>query len=104
MRHPLSLEAWHPRLQLMPHSSPSFSQTERLVVFHDIHPAALCHLQVVPKHHVCNLAALRRCAADHGLLAEMAATGRAALSQLHPGAPQQLGFHRPPFNSVRHLQ
>lgn len=91
-------------LRSNPHPFPSFVQTERLIVFRDIRPAALCHLQVVPKHHVRNLAALRPCAADHGLLAEMAATGRAALAQLHPGAPQKLGFHRPPFNSVLHLQ
>ncbi|EFN58653.1 hypothetical protein CHLNCDRAFT_17788, partial [Chlorella variabilis] len=76
---------------------------ERLVVFHDRTPATQCHLQVVPRRHIKNLDELRPTAADHGLLLEMMATGQRVLQELHTGAPQQLGFHRPPFNSVLHL-
>jgi hypothetical protein len=35
---------------------------------------------------------------------EMVETGRQVLQKLHPGQEQLLGFHRPPFNSVLHLQ
>lgn len=79
-------------------------QTERLVVFRDKSPAGREHLQVVPRHHVRNFDSLRPSSADHELVSEMVAAGRAALQALHPGAPQKLGFHRPPFNSVLHLQ
>lgn len=29
--------------------------------------------------------------------------GRSLLEQLRPGAPQEFGYHLPPFNSVDHL-
>ncbi|KAL4853554.1 Nuclear pore complex protein NUP205 [Chlorella vulgaris] len=78
-------------------------ETERLVVFRDKSPAGLEHLQVVPRHHVRNFDSLCPSSADHELVSAMVAAGRAALQALHPGAPQKLGFHRPPFNSVLHL-
>ncbi|PRW58146.1 histidine triad nucleotide-binding 3 [Chlorella sorokiniana] len=78
-------------------------QTERLVVFRDRSPAATAHLQVVPRHHIDNLNALQPSSQDHELVAEMIETGRRVLEQLHPGSPQWLGFHKPPFNSVLHL-
>ena len=78
-------------------------QTERLIVFHDIAPAAQGHLQVVLRHHIHNLDEVRPSSADHGLLLEMVATGQWVLDKLHPGAPQRLGFHCPPFNSMLHL-
>lgn len=35
---------------------------------------------------------------------EMLETGRQVLERMHPGAKLRFGFHRPPFNSVLHLQ
>lgn len=47
-----------------------------------------------PKRHIDNLDVLRPSPQDHALVAEMLDTGRRALQQLHPGAPQKLGFHK----------
>lgn len=37
-------------------------------------------------------------------VAEMMAIGQRVLAELQPGAEHKLGFHKPPFNSVHHLQ
>ena len=47
-------------------------------------------------------ALVKRSRARHAA-AHMQAVGRTLLEQYAPGAPQQFGYHLPPFNSVDHL-
>jgi len=106
-----------------------------VVVFRDKHPAALEHLQAVPRPHITNLDSLQPSAEDYALgksqrsaggrsfvlpcccivavklqsfaipaVEELWKKGEQVLEQLKPGAQHRFGFHRPPFNSVQHLQ
>lgn len=76
-------------------------EDDDIVVFRDINPASVHHLQVVPKRHIDNVKSLR--AKDADLVRRMRAAGMKALDLLDAGADRRLGFHIPPYISVGHL-
>jgi len=76
-------------------------QDEKVAAFRDRRPAALDHLQVIPQEHIKNIKSLEL---HHvPLLEHMYREGKRLLTEMHPGAEMQFGFHIPPFTSVRHL-
>lgn len=77
-------------------------ENEDFIVFRDINPSARQHLQVVPKKHIDNVKALSK--DDVSMVRQMGNIGHRVLDALGvPLSHRRLGFHIPPFCSVRHL-
>ena len=76
---------------------------DHYVCFRDIHPDAPHHYQLVPKAHLPNVKFLT---AEHiPVIEKMAEIGREILQQYFKGdlSDTRIGYHWPPFSSVRHL-
>ncbi|CAO1390237.1 unnamed protein product [Diamesa serratosioi] len=78
-------------------------EDEKLVLFRDIRPAADHHFLVVPREHIINTKSL---SVDHKemlmemkkhLIEIMRKNGITNINDIN------LGFHVPPFNSIKHL-
>jgi len=71
-------------------------------VFYDYRPAAARHLLVIPKRHIESVKSL--VTDDVIMLKEMEEIGHRILDEMNvPRPSQRLGFHIPPFTSVKHL-
>ncbi|KAI8056663.1 HIT-like domain-containing protein [Syncephalis plumigaleata] len=77
-------------------------QDDTLVAFHDRAPAGAMHLLVVPREHV---GSVKELSSQHvELVSNMMDLGKRLLVELgQDPAKARIGFHRPPFTSVRHL-
>ncbi|KAL3271084.1 hypothetical protein HHI36_021583 [Cryptolaemus montrouzieri] len=77
-------------------------QDEEIIAFHDIKPASKNHILVVPKQHIDNVNALD--ASNISLVEKMVDCGKSVLGELQADISDvRFGFHRPPFNSIKHL-
>lgn len=77
-------------------------EDEQFVVFRDIRPASTYHVLVVPKHHIVNANYLT--SNDVELVKKMKTIGLDLLESSKLDSNDALmGFHLPPFISVRHL-
>ncbi|RKP10837.1 HIT-like domain-containing protein [Thamnocephalis sphaerospora] len=77
-------------------------QDEHLIAFHDRSPAGQLHLQVIPRAHIGTIKDLTKNHVE--LVDSMISLGKRVLTELgHDPAQARIGFHRPPFNSVKHL-
>eukprot|EP00884_Botryococcus_braunii_P005466 jgi/Botrbrau1/14920/Bobra.0018s0024.1 len=81
-------------------STPLIYEDERIVAFHDIHPAAQKHILVIPKQHIRDVDMLDRSADDFQLVSDMLAIGKELIGTV---CPTKFGFHRFPAISVPHL-
>ncbi|XP_055679082.1 adenosine 5'-monophosphoramidase HINT3-like [Lutzomyia longipalpis] len=78
-------------------------ETDTIVIFKDIRPATTFHFLAVPKQHIKNCKDLNL---DHKpLLEEMKESLEKILREKGVDVEKEslLGFHWPPFNSVKHL-
>lgn len=77
-------------------------ESDELVAFRDIRPAAEHHYLVIPRRHVVNAKHLH--ASDLQLVEKMLETGKTLLEERNMvGADASFGFHWPPFTMVQHL-
>lgn len=75
---------------------------EELVAFKDIKPAATHHYLIVPRNHISDAKSLKP--ADRPLVEKMIAAAENILRERGADMSDiRLGFHWPPFNTVRHL-
>jgi len=79
-------------------------EDDTFVAFYDIKPDAEYHILVIPKAH--RLGVDKLTAADIPFINDMLAFGK-RISEKEAGAEKEkaaiYGFHRPPFNTVKHL-
>ncbi|KAI0775275.1 HIT-like protein [Trametes elegans] len=77
-------------------------ENDYYTVFTDINPASRHHLQIVPKKHIESVKSL---GIQHvNMVKEMIEIGHEVLDNLNvPPHLRRLGFHIPPYISVRHL-
>lgn len=75
--------------------------TERVLVFHDIHPQSRVHLLIVPREHIPTVLDLGP--QDGALLVEMVAVARALVERLGIGGAYRLVFHGGRFQLVPHV-
>ncbi|KAJ7266553.1 HIT-like protein [Mycena rebaudengoi] len=77
-------------------------EDETFVAFQDHKPAAVHHIQVIPKRHIKSVKSLQK--QDLDLVINMKNIGDKLLDDLHVASSMRvMGFHIPPFNSVNHL-
>ncbi|KAI0091333.1 HIT-like protein [Irpex rosettiformis] len=77
-------------------------EDEKYVVFKDHRPAAAQHLLVVPRRHIDSVRTLTP--EDVPTVKRMAEIGHSILDEMQiPFSNRRLGFHIPPFYSVKHL-
>ncbi|PCH42518.1 HIT-like protein [Wolfiporia cocos MD-104 SS10] len=77
-------------------------EDETFIVFRDYKPAAMHHLQIIPKQHIDNVKCLSQ--TDASMVIRMSEIGHRILDELDvPPTLRRLGFHIPPFYSVNHL-
>ncbi|KAL0945497.1 hypothetical protein HGRIS_000981 [Hohenbuehelia grisea] len=77
-------------------------ENQSFVAFRDHRPAALHHIQLIPRTHIESVKALSK--ADIQLAQEMEEIGHHILDELGVARNmRRLGFHIPPFNTVSHL-
>lgn len=87
--------------KIHPDSKKILYEDDDIVVFPDIKPSAVVHLQVVSKKHIKNIDELLP--RDHHLVESMLRIGKEQVEKIHPDASYKFGFHKPPWNSVLHL-
>lgn len=77
-------------------------QDDEFVVFPDMRPAAPHHYLIVPRHHYIDV---RHLTAQHVPMVEKMVTLSKEVLTAQGGSPTsaRLGFHMPPFITVRHL-
>eukprot|EP00026_Physarum_polycephalum_P017436 Phypoly_transcript_18660.p1 GENE.Phypoly_transcript_18660~~Phypoly_transcript_18660.p1 ORF type:complete len:206 (+),score=15.41 Phypoly_transcript_18660:94-711(+) len=76
-------------------------EDEEIRVITDIKPKTFIHYLVLPKVHIESVEHLT--AENLILLKKMIEVCENLLSQAAPNSPTKIGFHRPPFISVKHL-
>ncbi|KAI0346139.1 HIT-like protein, partial [Trametopsis cervina] len=77
-------------------------EDENYVVFRDHNPAAAQHFLVVPKQHIDSIRTLNK--EDVAMVKRMGEIGHNVLDELQiPMSARRLGFHIPPFYSVKHI-
>ncbi|KAI0806346.1 HIT-like protein [Irpex lacteus] len=77
-------------------------EDEKFVVFRDHRPAAAQHLLVIPRRHIDSVRTLTK--DDVPTVKRMAEIGHSVLDEMQvPLSSRRLGFHIPPFYSVKHL-
>ncbi|XP_026747938.1 histidine triad nucleotide-binding protein 3-like [Trichoplusia ni] len=77
-------------------------EDDDICVFPDIKPASKLHVLVIPKRHIEDVKCLTP--DDKELIAKMLNVARDLLSKSNlPLEDSRLGYHWPPFRSVRHL-
>jgi len=76
-------------------------EDEEIRVITDISPKSTVHYLVLSKEHI---ESVEHLTPEHAaLLNKMILVCENLLAQAAPNAPTKIGFHRPPFTSVKHL-
>ncbi|KAM9944786.1 hypothetical protein ACTFIT_009514 [Dictyostelium discoideum] len=77
-------------------------QTENVIVFNDRTPKATVHYLICPREHIVSIKTLTQ--KDIPVLVEMKQVADQLIAEKFPGQSGiVLGFHSPPFYSVKHL-
>lgn len=77
-------------------------EDDDVCVFPDIKPASKLHLLIIPKHHIEDVKCLTP--NDKDLIAKMLEVAHEQLAKNNLSlSDARLGYHWPPFRSVRHL-
>ncbi|TPP55947.1 hypothetical protein FGIG_07229 [Fasciola gigantica] len=77
-------------------------ETPEIIIIDDHRPRAEFHFQCIPRRHIKNITCLTL--EDRPLLLDMGSRAREFLDSARLEVSEfEVGFHRPPYNSVRHL-